>query len=391
MTNFELIVGAGAGDEGKGTITARIAEAHKSENVLNVLTNGGSQRGHSVFFNGKTHVFKHFGAGTPFGAVTCFSNDFILNPIQFCKEYFEIESVFGVKPKAMRMPDCKWSTPWDMMYNQMDSIRHWETTHEWKGTCGMGIWATLQRYKEMPNIPANFDIFMILPEEMQFQVLDSVKTYYEQKIDVSKFSDYEYAWHSDALKQRFLYDCRLMFFLTEKAKYNTNGFSTVIFENGQGLLLGDTGVDDPEKTPSITGSKSIANLRLSDFSEGNCTDNIVTVHYVTRPYLTRHGSDSFVSETIDCDLNPDSETNDFNMWQRGFKYGHLNLDSLKQEIEKDSAWVANSKNWRYCLDVTHCDELDRVDEFKTVFGNGLGGPSNRSIALNFHDSPKIAG
>lgn len=387
MANFELVVGAGYGDEGKGTTVARIAKAHKFESVLNVLTNGGSQRGHSVLFNGKTHIFKHFGAGTFSGAVTCFSNDFILNPIQFCKEYNELESNFCVRPESLRMEKCKWSTPYDMMYNQMDSMRYWENTFKWKGTCGMGIWATLQRYNEMPNTP-DFSIFMLMPEDKQMQMLDSIKAYYEKKIDVSKYSQYASSWNSLELKLHFLSDCRMMFEKTGIFTPNYSYlFSTIIFENGQGLLLGDTGIDDPEKTPSITGSKSIAELKLSDFSDDN--ENAMMVHYVTRPYLTRHGSETFISENVDGDIDPGVETNSFNIWQRGFRYGNLNILSLKREIEKDSSWTKNFKNWEYCLDVTHCDELDRIEEFKSVFGNGLRGVGGKTIALNFHDSPKV--
>lgn len=41
-----IVIGANYGDEGKGTVVARYSK--NSYNVLNVLTNGGSQRGHSI-------------------------------------------------------------------------------------------------------------------------------------------------------------------------------------------------------------------------------------------------------------------------------------------------------------------------------------------------------
>ena len=57
MVDFHTVIGAGAGDCGKGTITAQIAA--NSSNVLNVLTNGGAQRGHTVVFeNGDKLVRK---------------------------------------------------------------------------------------------------------------------------------------------------------------------------------------------------------------------------------------------------------------------------------------------------------------------------------------------
>lgn len=75
------------GDESKGTITARIAKEHQNQKVVNVLTNGGAQRGHTVVVPSKISTapevitYKHFGSGTSFGAVTYFPQDFILNPM----------------------------------------------------------------------------------------------------------------------------------------------------------------------------------------------------------------------------------------------------------------------------------------------------------------------
>ena len=43
--NVHMVIGAGYGDEGKGTITAKIA-AKDPMNTIVVLNNGGAQRGH---------------------------------------------------------------------------------------------------------------------------------------------------------------------------------------------------------------------------------------------------------------------------------------------------------------------------------------------------------
>jgi len=379
MANFELVVGALYGDEGKGTIVARIAERNKNKKVLNVLTNGGPQRGHSVFFNGKTHVFKHFGAGTPFGAVSCFSNDFILNPIQFYKETEEIQKTFGVRPVSMRMENCKWSTPYDMMYNQMESIANW------KGTCGMGIWSTIRRYAEMRIPQPTFSAFSLMSNESKIDFLNSVKRYYETRsvFDVSKFPEYEKPWNSEELQWHFLADSMFMFLETGLFE-GFNKFDTVIFENGQGLLLGDDGTDDPEKTPSVTGSRTIENFNIPETSQ-------ITLHYVARPYLTRHGSRTFVEEQVDGDMKPELEINTFNEWQRDFKYA--NIDTAKQssicrKIEEDCAWTAGKDNWNYCLDITHCDEIDNADLFMLGF-NGKMGKTGKPIVFSFYDSPEV--
>ena len=58
------VIGAHYGDEGKGQVTAwlcrRLKEEHPDAKVLNVLTNGGCQRGHTVHISGDNdfrHVF----------------------------------------------------------------------------------------------------------------------------------------------------------------------------------------------------------------------------------------------------------------------------------------------------------------------------------------------
>jgi adenylosuccinate synthase len=44
--NARIIIGSNYGDEGKGTVVATYTK--QLSNVLNVLTNGGAQRGHSI-------------------------------------------------------------------------------------------------------------------------------------------------------------------------------------------------------------------------------------------------------------------------------------------------------------------------------------------------------
>ena len=49
--NVEIVVGANYGDEGKGLVSKLLTENHinhKGERVLNILYNGGCQRGHTV-------------------------------------------------------------------------------------------------------------------------------------------------------------------------------------------------------------------------------------------------------------------------------------------------------------------------------------------------------
>ena len=70
MQKIKIVSGASYGDEGKGLASDFFA-SESSGKTVNVLTNGGPQRGHTVELeDGRRHVFKHFGAGTFRGAET---------------------------------------------------------------------------------------------------------------------------------------------------------------------------------------------------------------------------------------------------------------------------------------------------------------------------------
>jgi hypothetical protein len=83
-----------------------------------------------------------------------------------------------------------------------------------------------------------------------------------------------------------------MYKLSHAIRINdVNQYDEMIFENGQGLLLCDTGVDSYEKTPSKTGIEYAANI-ITDIGLEHFDE--LSLHYVTRPYLTRHGENENV-------------------------------------------------------------------------------------------------
>lgn len=95
MTDVKIVVGANFGDEGKGLMADYFCHQAVSQGkkCLNVLTNGGAQRGHTVVTpTGKRHVFKHFGSGTFAGADTYLLKSFILNPMEFIRELNEFRA-----------------------------------------------------------------------------------------------------------------------------------------------------------------------------------------------------------------------------------------------------------------------------------------------------------
>ena len=225
----------------------------------------------------------------------------------------------------------------------------------------MGIWNTIRRYNTVGN-ELTFDDFVLSTLEEKYTYLDKVKAFYEKEMTIpSEFKD---IWNGVGLKNHFIQDCEFIKKMTIPVYFSKcvcGLYDNLIFENGQGLMLCDTGKDTYDTTPSNTGIEyAMKILKEADYK------NDITAHYVTRPYLTRHGDGgmekenvrSFISEGVNED-----RTNHFNDFQGEFRYGLLDIDSLKKRINED-----NKENVKVELEVTHCDEMDRVNEFKKLFG-----------------------
>ena len=356
-----IIIGANYGDEGKGTVVANYTK--KANNVLNILTNGGSQRGHSILTKDGNITFQHFGAGTYHGADNYYSRFFILNPMQFVKEY----EALIVKPKNIyRDRICRWSTPYDSMANVIS-----EELQDRHASCGMGIWNTIKRCDNMAIVL--FDEFLTMEHPETY--LKSVRSYYEKFLTIpDKWKD---IWESPFLITHFIKDCKFMGEhttpLNKAYDLNNLSYDELIFENGQGLLLSDTGKDTYDTTPSDTGIKYSLNI-LQDL---NIKD--VTAHYVTRPYLTRHGDGELMNERSKYKLSNAilvDRTNHYNSFQGEFRYGQLDIKNLAYRILDDCA----ASGIPFELEVTHCDEMDRTKEFNKAF---------KDYKVNIYDSPLV--
>ena len=358
MRKASIVIGANYGDEGKGTVVATQTK-HAEGSVLNILTNGGAQRGHSILTEDGSMTFQHFGSGSYHGADNYYSRFFILNPMQFVKEY----NTLIVKPKHIyRDKNCRWSTPYDSMANML-----MEQAKGRHASCGMGIWNTVRRWATT-DTALPFDDFVKMEYPHNQVYLDKVKKYYENMISIpSEFVD---IWDSDILKLHFIEDCKFMAEHTEVKELLELTQDNLIFENGQGLLLCDTGKDTYDTTPSNTGILYslllLKELKVDD----------VTAHYVTRPYLTRHGDGHLQHQLISWgslskDVKED-RTNHYNEFQGDFRYGLLDINWLRNRILEDA------RGTKFEIELTHCDEMDREAAFKKMFGD-----------VNVYDSPLI--
>ena len=361
MPNVKVVIGANFGDEGKGLMTDYFcAEAiNRKENCIVVLSNGGAQRGHTVVTpDGVRHVFHHFGSGTLAGAATYFGVKYILNPMTFRKEYEELKAM-GFTPVVYADPNCMWSTPYDMIANQIIEDSRGDNRH---GSCGMGIWETILRY-ESNVLTESLRSFNELKTWTQIHLLKCVRERCLSKrldgINKEIMKEWTDILLSDNLIHRFIEDVKFMCnHITWKEDGYLQFWDNVIFENGQGLLLDQNQTKYGDNTtPSNTGIKNPYYMIKRIMPNAN-----VEVCYVTRTYMTRHGAGDFESECNKAEINSlmEDRTNVPNQYQGSIRYGWLNVNELVERIKADIRFTGKS-GYEVSLAVTHINEFENKD------------------------------
>ena len=358
MQNVKVIIGASYGDEGKGLATDFFGSRER-EAVINVLTNGGPQRGHTVeLADGRRHVFRHFGAASFRGAATYCAEQFLINPMEFVREYDELAKI-EIRPEAFMHPACRFTTPWDMLANQ--------TAAEKRGlhnSCGFGIWETVLRYSRGFGIP--FSAFIAMSRDERIAYLRRLRDDYCSGRIRELGAGMPDHFSSDDLLYHFEEDCETMRFLCPvRTEDYIGSYRTGLFENGQGLLLdGNLRGEEEVTTPSTTGIGRV--FRTID-SMASGAD--VEVCYVTRSYLTRHGDGIMESEISGEELRrilPGVRadlTNAENRYQGALRYGLADAGLRADRIEAAFARCAGSmkNNYRASVMVTHMNEYSGID------------------------------
>jgi len=336
MKEAKIIIGANFGDEGKGQMTEYFAWNAKNEgkSVIVVKHNGGAQAGHTVIHNGKRYVFSHFGSGTAIDIPTYLTEDFIVNPILFRKEY-ELLKKNGITPYVYINKNAVFTTPYEMIINQVVEEARGSAKH---GSCGIGIFETVKRAEKfktvLKEIHTSADVKRILHIIAENWLHERLMQHgiYEMEpwitVDVEK------------MLPMYIQDFQFMFSHARLVDSDFfESYETVIFETAQGLLLDQNNREYfPHLTPSNTGSTNPSKY-LSGY---NVEKELV---YVTRTYLTRHGAGMFKTECRKEDINPDmyDETNVPNRFQDVLRYGYMDLRSLDKRIEKDRENIPDAR------------------------------------------------
>ena len=363
MTDIKVVIGANIGDEGKGLMADYFCHQATKENkkCLNILSNGGSQRGHTVTTpSGISHVFHHFGSGTFANARTYFPKYFILNPMNFVREWNELNEL-GCNPVSYCSLLCKWSIPYDMLVNQIVETYRGDKRH---GSCGIGIWETEYRYSVKPMLHDIYS-FNSLTIEQKVDILEELRDGYYidrlKQLGVNKISnEYREIFYSKDLIYHFLADMNFMccnMIPVWNEKFLNEYFDTVVFENGQGLLL-DQSLESfygDNLTPSNTGSTNAYNMISNVFPKAN-----VELCYVSRTYMTRHGAGRFVTECDKSNINKDmiDQHNVTNEFQGSLRYGELIVPQLISRVSNDSQKFKNAK---VSIAMTHTNEFNNID------------------------------
>lgn len=390
--DIKVIVGSSYGDEGKGLATNYFSD----NNTLNVLYNGGPQRGHTVeLLDGTRHVFHHFGSGTFKGADTYFDEDFLVNPADFVREYNELKSL-GYNPKVFISSKCRVITLYDIMINQ---IIEKARGNDRNGSCGMGIWETIDRYnKTIIN-----DRFGVLvngvfdddQEEIDQNLLCFVESCREYVTE--RFEGIEDSWESNALTDEYaaltggvippeyqelldnedlvshylndFEEMKKIVTIVDDYKELFKNYNNIVFEGAQGLRLSeDNTVEAWHTTASLTGSK-IPMERIKDLNYDSCE-----VVYITRSYITRHGAGNLEGECNKSEINPDiiDKTNEPNDYQGSIRYAKMNLGKLIHYITDDEkkSGIFNNPKVNKSIFITHLNYTNNmigkftVEEFK---------------------------
>lgn len=372
IKNVAVITGANYGDEGKGLGTYKFCQSFIDRGLypLVICHNGGAQRGHTVIHEGTRHVFRHAGSGTFLDCPTYLSEDFILNPIIFREEYEELlEKGVELDNKVFVSEKCLVTTPYEMFLNDMKERKRNKSKH---GSCGLGIFETIQRNKEV-----NFAIGDLYISATTHKIKSEINKYFNKCVEEENLFKYKKDYMNDPMLTdiintyfedlKFMYS-KIQIINSEDEKDFLERYDSLVFEGAQGLLLDQNNKEGfPHLTPSNTGAdnpiKILSNLDLSNL-------DWIEVCYITRTYLTRHGAGHLENECSKDEVNSImyDKTNVPNEYQDTLRYGYLDINKLIKRVNNDfkkyESLNCNDKVFKTYL-MTHMNEFD-IDPFEIL-------------------------
>lgn len=363
-----VVIGSSFGDEGKGLVTNWL-----SDNDTTVIRfNGGAQAGHTVQSeDGHRHVFSHFGAGSMKGAKTWLGEEFIINPVVFRKEMEDYKKLPFGKPNIWYDYRCKFTTPWDMVINQEVEMKRADDRH---GSVGLGFGETIERYEQLGmSLPfdklvgcrEDFVDFMVkkwVPGRAKDLGIESRIDYIQDTFSNRRFVDKYFedvAYFMDHANSSGVRNpSQDLTFMVGKRS------SKIVFEGAQGLLLDQHFGTFPHVTRSNTGLMNIDKLaKLNHITS-------LDMYYVTRCYLTRHGAGPLENELTEPPVaNFADKTNKPNPFQGSLRFAPLNLNKLRERIDRDLRFSTLTK--RLNLVITCMDQIGEDNRIPVIINGEI--------------------
>jgi adenylosuccinate synthase len=327
------VIGCSFGDEGKGMWVDQLTQSAKRPLVIRA--NGGAQVGHTVYRGDDRFVFSHLGSGSLSGAPTLFTRDAIVNPMLYLKEVEGRNKSNKICKTVFIDPQCKVTTPWDMLLNQAKEYRRLDKRH---GSVGVGIGVTCER--DAAGVSFHYNDLMYNVEDGLYSKLAEVRLWCLTQLGHQKHDDpptvaniYSY-FQDDDMFDRFYEDCNRFALLTASTiETDLMLYDTLIFENGQGLLLDQEYGSFPHVTRSNTGFHNVGKF----LKRNGLFDKKIEVHYISRCYTTRHGAGPLPYERHNLfEFDIIDMTNKPNEFQGSLRFAPLNLQAIDKAIQWDS-------------------------------------------------------
>lgn len=352
MYNIEYVCGLGYGDEGKGRIAAYVATKYDTDDTISVLCSGSSQRGHTmVDENGVRHVFHHFGCATMYGYHNYIDKRFYSNPMMFRMEWEELESK-GITPVVYLNKQSHLVLPYHMLADQCYVEVRRASDDVVDSSCGCGVWQSV--CYDMFNDGHYYIDIQTLMNRDKFDICAKYFRNLEKFVDVivrdtdgdadsEILHKYWKLINDDNLWENYWEDLNFMIehctLVDTIDDVKNAGYNNYIIELSQGLLLDGVYSTDSHVTSCATAPSAYKEF-VNHFGRNVCN---VSLNFVTRWYLTRHGYDAdSYSETMNHSLaalgiNSDNvnETNVYNEWQGDFNYGFLSLARIRSLIASE--------------------------------------------------------
>lgn len=340
----------------------------KHKKCLNILFNGGAQRGHTVENGDFRHVFHAFGAASYQDVDTFYNYHFMVNPFIFLSEKKELEKLHVNHGRTWVDWNCEITTPYDILFNQALEQSRGKSRH---GSCGCGIFETFNRVNKGFHFTCK-ELFMSFGELYSKIKFIRDKYFAEKRMketDIIFTMEWRENFFSEITLANFVKDLmdfkKSVYFssLNEILDY----YDTLIFEGGQGLALDmDNKKDFPHLTPSHTGSDwVIEQLRELD----GVLD--VEVCYVSRSYFTRHGAGALKNEVNKPDelgIKNMDKTNVKNDWQGSIRYAPFDEKDYIQRVQPDvDKWDCDLlhkkiEHFKVSQSFTHLNEISLIGE-----------------------------